>query len=142
MASPDLLRRASRSFPLVVRRSALGGFVAGLVLGCSGSDGSEIDMPGAPIPCEVQRVLQRNCLRCHGEHKEYGAPYSFTSLEEIHRVRGGQPLYRRMHEALEEDFMPPVTLNVEPPVQDISDADRDVLLEWTQAGAPEGEACE
>ncbi|MEZ4370458.1 MAG: hypothetical protein R3B07_06515 [Polyangiaceae bacterium] len=109
---------------------------------CSGSSAPEDQLPESPIPCEVQQVLERNCLRCHGEEKQYGAPYSFTSLEEIHRVRGGEPLYRRMLDALEEDFMPPVTLKVEPPVQDISDADREVLLEWTRAGAPEGEACQ
>lgn len=116
MSSPSWLPRASLSVSRLVRQSVLGGLVLGLALGCSGSDDPEIEEPGAPIPCDVQRVLERNCLRCHGEHKEYGAPYSFTSLEEIHRVRGGEPLYRRMHEALEDDFMPPVTLNVEPPV--------------------------
>lgn len=114
----------------------------GFLASCSGSSAPEEQLPESPIPCEVQQVLEHNCLRCHGEKKQYGAPYSFTSLEEIHRVRGGEPLYRRMLDALEEDFMPPVTLKVEPPVQDISDADREVLLEWTRAGAPEGEACQ
>ncbi|MCB9607609.1 MAG: hypothetical protein H6716_13525 [Polyangiaceae bacterium] len=116
--------------------------VSGCLLGCSGGAEPEEETVSRPIPCEVQQVLERNCLRCHGEEKQYGAPYSFISLDEIHRVRGGEPLYRRMLDALEEDFMPPVTLKVEPPVQDISDTDRDVLIAWTRAGAPEGEACQ
>ncbi|MEZ4229288.1 MAG: hypothetical protein R3B89_08995 [Polyangiaceae bacterium] len=142
MLAPTWLRPQSLSSLRSASRALRAGASALSLLACSGADDPGHEQPAAPIPCEVQQALEHNCLRCHGEHKEYGAPYSFTSLEEIHRVRGGEPLYRRMLEALEDDFMPPVTLKVEPPVADISDADRQVLLEWTRAGAPEGQACE
>lgn len=109
---------------------------------CSSPPEPEAEPPPKPIPCEVQRVLDSSCLRCHGEKRLYASPYSFTSLELIHAVRGGKPVYERMHEALETDLMPPVTLPVDPPVDPISEEQRETLLEWTAQGAPEGPACD
>lgn len=128
---------------LRARLLSLSSLASALVLaGCSGAEGSAEQLEPRPIPCEVQLVLDSSCLRCHGDKLLYGAPFAFTSLEQIHAVRGGKPVFERMHEALETNLMPPVGLPVDPPVDPISHAQRETLLRWTAQGAPEGPRCE
>ncbi len=93
------------------------------------------------IPCDVARVLEAKCLRCHGAEPRHGAPYRFTSLSRIREVRGGKPVFERIELAIEEDFMPPLEVEDDPPVAPLDVGERATLVGWTSAGAPSGDAC-
>ena len=83
----------------------------------------------------VSRIVQRNCIECHraGEN----GPFPLTSYGE---VKDNLPTIRRV---VQRGVMPPWF--ADPKVghwandRTLSPADRDDLLEWIAAGAPEGD---
>lgn len=109
--------------------------VASGLAACSGSDTEDTEATEV-IPCDVQQVLQAKCLRCHDDPPQLDAPYLFTSLENIHEVRGDKPVYERIQLTLEVDYMPPLGVETEPPVEPLTATEKDVLLQWVRAGAP------
>ncbi len=93
--------------------------------------------PPAPITYhdQVARILQGNCVECH---RAGGAgPFSLASYEE---ARGRRGMVRFV---VRERLMPPWF--ADPHVgawendRSLSEADRDTLLAWIEAGAPEGD---
>ena len=109
--------------------------VAALAIPSCSSDDDGDDAAEA-IPCEVQQVLQAKCQRCHGDPVEEGAPFSLVTLEDLKRDTASGPVYERVLRALETEYMPPDFLTLDPPVQELTDDELDVLLEWVEAGAP------
>jgi hypothetical protein len=99
---------------------------------CGGDDPE----PARGIPCDVQAVLDAKCRRCHGAVLQNEAPYHFMTIDQIHEVRGGRPVYDRMRTVLEDDFMPPVFAAFDPPVEPLTAAEKATLLQWVTAGAP------
>ncbi|MFW6206583.1 MAG: hypothetical protein ACOC5J_01475, partial [Gemmatimonadota bacterium] len=118
-------------------RSALIVALAGLAVGGAGvfllaaPDGT-----GAPTyHGEVSRVMQANCVMCH---RDGGiAPFS---LEEYETASAMAPMIEVM---VSEGRMPPWFANPEygrwANDRSLTDADRQTLLSWARAGAPEGE---
>ncbi len=98
----------------------------------------------APAPafgwCEAQPILAVKCGRCHAEPPENGAPFPLATYADVQRTDArGRPRYERMQSAIETSFMPATFVKLEPPVEPLTDAEREVLLAWLVAGAPEGE---
>jgi uncharacterized membrane protein len=127
----------------------LAAVIAGAWLGCSDAadrrdpgDSGEQGQPDAPaagqLPCEVERVLRARCQECHTAPPKNGAPFPLLTYANTQADYFGKPIYERMRVAIDTDFMPLA------PREKLSDADRAVMLEWIDAGAPpadEGEVC-
>ncbi len=93
--------------------------------------------PRTPLPCGVESVIERNCVKCHGSTPKFGAPMSLTSHEAVHLRTPGdaskevwQEMQRRVHlPATDADRMP------QKPNAPLSAADLAVLDEWFAGGA-------
>ncbi len=86
------------------------------------------------LPCDVQAVLTAECGSCHGQMPAFGAPMSLHAWDDWMLPAKSDPtktVYAMAGERLVDDVVPM------PPNGDISDADRQVLLDWIAAGAPE-----
>jgi mono/diheme cytochrome c family protein len=88
---------------------------------------------GAPsrARCEELELVRAKCARCHASPPRHGAPFSLSSAEDIlHLDHKGLSRRERMAEAVERADMPPAFLELEPPVEQLSDEERDALLAW------------
>jgi hypothetical protein len=63
-------------------------------------------------------------------------------MHEVYSEQTGELIWERMEDVVERDIMPLVQLELDPPVQPLPPAEKDTLLEWLRAGAPQGEECE
>ncbi len=94
------------------------------------------------LPCDVDAVLAQNCLKCHAEIPQFGAPMPLTTWDALHaaaRSDGTKSVYELVPVRIANDDqpMPP------PPNPRLSAADRKVVTDWVAAGAPRGPAaCE
>jgi uncharacterized membrane protein len=105
----------------------------------SGAAGAAPDHAGERSWCEVQRVLQAKCQRCHAASPEHGAPFPLVSYEDTQVVSaGGTARFSAIEKAVLDDFMPPGFIALEPPVLPLSDAEKQTLLDWCASGAPAG----
>lgn len=99
----------------------------GMLSSCAPTDG-EAEFSYA----DVEPIIFDKCLRCHGNPRANGAPVSFTTYEQVYSKRN----------AIEDHVgtigdMPPTFLMLDPPVEDLTRAERDTLLSWLSDGAPE-----
>lgn len=84
--------------------------------------------------CEAAQLLEDRCGRCHGDPIAHGAPFSFVTSEDRERVDAkGVTRRERMAQAIERGDMPALFIELEPPVQGLSDEERDTLLRWLRA---------
>ena len=115
--------------------------VATLSMGCGEDD---LPPPAAGIPCDVQLALDAKCNRCHDATLAFGAPYELTTHDAFHEVHGTQPVYASVKAVIEDDYMPPVGVSAEPPIEALTAEERTTLLGWVDAGAPAADrsACE
>lgn len=93
--------------------------------------------PTGDLPCPVDRVLRDVCQQCHGSPTKSGAPFALITYADTQAVYMGQPVWKRMNNALQTGMMPmsPVT---------ITDEEKATLLQWLGKGAPpaaDGGAC-
>ena len=96
-----------------------------------GSDGGALD---AQLTwCDVEPILQAHCQRCHTEPPENGAP--FALLTHADTQEGNPHRYEQMAAVLEQDFMPPQWLEVDPPVEPLPCGEKVTLLAWIDQGA-------
>lgn len=83
---------------------------------------------------QISRIIQKNCTVCH---REGGAgPFALESYAQTVSRKG------MIRFVLEEGIMPPWFTNTVGPWQNdrrLSEADKKHLLEWIQAGCPEGD---
>jgi hypothetical protein len=92
------------------------------------------------IPCAVRVVLQSNCQRCHQDPELNGAPFPLLTWDDTRVEFGAVLVYQAMLEAVDDDFMPPTWLDVNPPVQPLTTVEKQTLLDWLEAGAPPADA--
>lgn len=79
--------------------------------------------------CEAFPVIVVKCGRCHGEPPSNGAPFALTSYDDLRQVDAkGVPRRERMANAIERGDMPALFLQLEPPVESLSDEERELLL--------------
>lgn len=110
--------------------SSLGG--SGPTSGAAGSPASN----DSGLPCDVKAIVDAHCASCHGREPKFGAPMSLASAMDF-RVAApettasvGQQVLARVED--QQRPMPP------PPNEALSNADRQVLKQWIEAGAPDG----
>lgn len=102
----------------------------------SGSDTEPGGSPAAStdLPCEVLDVLQRECQMCHGDEPIFGAPMPLADYSDLMVPAPSDPS-QAMHEVVARRLLDEASPM--PPGGEIDPADRQVLLDWIEAGAPE-----
>jgi hypothetical protein len=106
--------------------------------------------PGAPRIvrwCQVRRLIERRCHRCHGAPTALGAPFPLVSYADTQRdypSGSGRYIFERMDHVIRYRVMPPVSLPLDPPVLPLEQAEADLLLVWLEEGALAlgGEECD
>lgn len=113
--------------------------------GSPASEGASGASPAALDACEARLLLAEKCERCHGEPLAHGAPFSFSTSDDRARVDAkGVSRSERMAQAIERGNMPALFIELEPPVESLTDEERDTLVGWlrTSGTASEPAACE
>jgi cytochrome c5 len=87
------------------------------------------------LPCKVDDVFASKCRRCHTIPTRHGAPLVFLTWDDTRQDRLGQPLYAVIGRAVRTNFMP-YRVEANPPVQQLSDDEKKIILDWVDAGAP------
>lgn len=106
----------------------------------------DMQEPPPPMPvsfgwCDAQPIIVAKCGRCHADPAQNGAPFSLTEYADTQVVDSHERLrYERMRTAIETDSMPALFVKLEPPVEPLTDTERQQLLDWLDAGAPLGDA--
>jgi hypothetical protein len=98
-----------------------------------GSDDGDA-APSTGLPCEVLDVLQRACGECHGDPPAFGAPMALADYADLHVPAwsdAARPVYEVVAERLVDEASPM------PPGAVMEATDRQILLDWIAAGAPE-----
>lgn len=98
-----------------------------------------LQVPNSGLPCEVDHVFSRKCRRCHSIPPRHGAPMAFLTWDDTRQDRLGQPLYAVIGRAVRTDFMP-YKVEANPKVEPLTPAEKRIILDWVEAGAPRG-AC-
>ncbi len=91
------------------------------------------------LPCDVDDVLASKCRRCHTQPPRHSAPVQLLSLDDLHADRNGAPVYQHVGRVVESGYMP-FAIMANPPIERLTDAEKQTLLAWVSAGAPRG-AC-
>ena len=107
-----------------------------------GSSDEDGEPSGPAVPCEIQELLQEHCGDCHADPPRYGAPMALVDYEHFQVPATSDPT-RSVFELAIERMNDPV--RPMPPNGDIAPEDRDALLAWLEAGAPQaedGQECE
>ncbi len=97
------------------------------------------DAPRGGLPCDVLEVLQSDCHECHGEAPAFGAPMPLVDYDDLQVPATSDPA-RKVYELIADRLLDEVTPM--PPGGVIEPGDRDALLEWISAGAPEDPAAD
>lgn len=82
--------------------------------------------------CDVAPILEARCQRCHTDPPKNGAPFPLLSYEDTQE----EERYEQVGDAVSRDFMPPLWLEVDPPVEPLSCGEKETLLAWIEQGAP------
>lgn len=146
----------------MIRQRALGGLVMIVMLGgcvaepdgirptTSSDETSDETSGGQPASldetsdaCEALRIVVDKCGRCHGAPPEHGAPFSLTSYEDLQEVDAkGVTRRERAAAAVERGDMPASFIELDPPVQELGDEEREALLSWLRADEQVGGRCD
>jgi hypothetical protein len=106
-----------------------------------GELGGEADGGGVStgLPCAVLDVLRRECLECHDDPPTFGALMPLADYGDLQvpaSTDPTRPVHALVAERLLDDTRPM------PPGAAIEPADRQILLDWIEAGAPEDPSSE
>ena len=87
------------------------------------------------LPCKVDDVFAAKCRRCHTVPTRHGAPLVFLTWDDTRQDRQGQPLFAVIGRAVRTNFMP-YRVEANPPVVQLTDEEKQIILDWVDAGAP------
>lgn len=106
-------------------------------VGCSSGDPDEEEPTTDLTYCDARVVIEDKCVRCHEQGGDLDAPFYLTTYDDVdQRVEALERVVRN-------GTMPLMDRDLVPEVEPLTTAERDLLLEWLSAGAPEGESeCE
>lgn len=89
--------------------------------------------------CAAARVMHDKCARCHSAPPRlFGAPFPLLVYADTQREYppgSGQLVSQRMHGMIAYGRMPPLGQPMDPPVEPLTDAEKDTLLVWLREGA-------
>jgi thiol-disulfide isomerase/thioredoxin len=95
-------------------------------------------VPGGTYHNRVSRIVQRNCVECHRSGEN--GPFTLTSYQDVKDNLG------TIRRAVRRGVMPPWFADAKvghwANDRSLAPADRDDLLAWIDAGAPEGDAAD
>jgi hypothetical protein len=91
--------------------------------------------PDSGLPCKVDDVFAAKCRRCHTIPTRHGAPFVFLTWQDMQQERAGQKLPTLIARAVRSNFMP-YRMEANPPVLPLSDEEKQIILDWVDAGAP------
>jgi hypothetical protein len=94
-----------------------------------------LKQPNSELPTAVDDVLGRKCRRCHGSPTRHAAPFPLYTWSDTRGQHHGQPIYARIGQAVESGFMPNL-IPANPPVERLTEAEKQTLLSWVAQGAP------
>ena len=82
-------------------------------------------------------MLAAKCQRCHNDPTQNTAPFPLLTWEDTQADFFNKLVWERMLSVLEIDFMPPTFFpNLQPPVEPLTAAEKQVLVSWLSVGAP------
>jgi hypothetical protein len=116
------------------------------VAACGSEDEADAESTTSVTYCDVAPIIASRCLRCHGEPLQNHAPVALTSFDAIHANYPSDttnPLYKLVQVKVSAGDMPPPAdfLQVDPPVDQLTEQEKSLLLDWLSGGAPRGEGC-
>jgi uncharacterized membrane protein len=131
---PQVMRQCAASYPLRLLAASIS-FV--FSLSACGSDGDDApnDGDGTVTWCEVSEVLQAKCERCHVDEGKNGAPFPLVSYADTQVTVASRPRWQTMEAVISAETMPPTNIPLDPPVEELTSAERAVLLSWFEEGA-------
>lgn len=94
--------------------------------------------------CEVSEVLQAKCQRCHDAPPANGAPFPLVTYDDTQVEEAGITRWERMQDMVDRRLMPPPGIELDPPAEMPTAAERELLLAWFDEGAEDvgGTACD
>ena len=95
-------------------------------------------VPESGLPCAVDDAFASKCRRCHTIPTRHGAPFVFLTWADTRQDRLGQPLYMVIGRAVRSGFMP-YKVEANPPVSPLTEEEKKTVLDWVDAGAPQGD---
>jgi len=93
-----------------------------------------VRVPNSGFPCDVDDVLAAKCRRCHSTPTRHNAPFSLLTWEDTQPLFRDRPRFQVMASAVKSGFMP-YSVRTNPPVERLSDAEKQVIVDWAEAGA-------
>lgn len=112
--------------------------------GEAGAPGDAGATGGPDFPCAVRLAIEAKCQRCHASPPENGAPFPLLTWDDTRAPYGRVVVHEAMLVAVESGFMPLTELDLDPPVEDLTPAEKATLVSWLREGAPpdtSGAAC-
>ncbi|HXS18648.1 MAG TPA: hypothetical protein VN764_15730 [Polyangiaceae bacterium] len=97
------------------------------VLGCSGGE----DPPDSLTYCDVEPVFVATCERCHGTPLQYGAPIELNNYDQVYQFRAS------IRSVVKSEYMPYLDSDISPPVEKLSETEKDLIVHWVDQGAPD-----
>lgn len=92
-------------------------------------------VPNSGLPCDVDDVFAAKCRRCHTIPTRHGAPLVFLTWDDVQKNRGAEPIYQVIGRVVRSGFMP-YRVEANPPVVPLDEAEKKIILDWVDAGAP------
>lgn len=92
-------------------------------------------VPNSGLPCAVDAAFAAKCRRCHTIPTRHGAPFVFLTHADTQQERNGQRLSELIGRAVRTNFMP-YRIDANPPILPLSDEEKQIILDWVDAGAP------
>ena len=107
------------------------------------------DVAEPRFPCDVGAIVVPKCGRCHvppGASCGQGCllgPFPLSTWQDMHAEIGAQAAWERSAAAIETGFMPLRLDTLTPPVEPLSETEKQVLRDWFDACAPpaDGVSC-
>ncbi len=82
--------------------------------------------------CDAKVIIEDKCLRCHSDDGDISTPFDLERYDQI------TSRLSSMKRVIENGSMPFMDRDLEPPVEPLTNEEKELLLEWLRAGAPEG----
>lgn len=96
-----------------------------------------VRVPNSGLPCAVDDVLAAKCRRCHSVPARHSAPFPLLTWEDTQQLIDVRPRFKVLEKVVQTGYMP-YGIPANPPVQPLTDAEKQTLLAWARAGAPRG----